>query len=157
MIPHALYFTVFLFCSLIFFLNSLYHREFEFDHFLLFFHLLLSNLCLNSLYYFHREFSWDIVEPISFFVSTMIPVAFFYVWFAHNGEDFSLAGVCLYAWYVGGVCMCMYVWFWCVSVSWKVWGYVHVMDVYLYVWDAHNGKERGWYVCVCVCMRNVCV
>lgn len=38
------------------------------------------------------EFSWDIVEPISFFVSTMFPIAFFYVWFAHNGEDFTLSG-----------------------------------------------------------------
>jgi len=38
------------------------------------------------------EFSWDIVEPISFFVSTMGPIAFFYVWFATNKEDFTLAG-----------------------------------------------------------------
>lgn len=38
------------------------------------------------------EFSWDIVEPISFFVSTMMPIAFFYVWFATNKEDFTLAG-----------------------------------------------------------------
>jgi len=37
------------------------------------------------------EFSWDIVEPISFFVSTMGPICFFYVWFARHKEDFSMA------------------------------------------------------------------
>lgn len=38
------------------------------------------------------EFSWDIVEPISFFVSTMGPICFFYVWFASKKEDFSMSG-----------------------------------------------------------------
>eukprot|EP00960_Hanusia_phi_P035820 751960-Hanusia_phi.AAC.6 len=38
------------------------------------------------------EYSWDIVEPISFFVSTMGPICFFYVWYAAKKEEFSLAG-----------------------------------------------------------------
>lgn len=32
------------------------------------------------------EFSWDIVEPISFFVSTMGPICFFYLWFAMHKQ-----------------------------------------------------------------------
>ena len=59
---------------------------------LLLLRLLLLLLILLLLLTCGREFSWDIVEPISFFVSTMFPIAFFYVWFAHNKEDFTLGG-----------------------------------------------------------------
>ncbi|KAJ1487419.1 hypothetical protein T484DRAFT_2227303 [Baffinella frigidus] len=38
------------------------------------------------------EFSWDIVEPLSFFCSSMGPIVFFYFWFASHKEDFSLQG-----------------------------------------------------------------
>jgi hypothetical protein len=42
------------------------------------------------------EFSWDIVEPISFFVSTMGPIVFFYLWFAkHKTGQFPILSHCL--------------------------------------------------------------